>query len=482
VRALGDLPPDELRRALDRVAEWIVAYRAGIASRRITPDLRPGELARAFPDELPADGVPIAELLERFEAEIAPAVVHWGHPAFLGYFGSTTTGPGIVAEALTAALNVSAMMWVLSPAATELETTVVEWLGRLVGLPAAFAGVVYDTASVATLHALAAAREQAGDHVRARGLAGGSPLAVYASDQAHSSIDKAAIVLGLGEESVRRIPSDGDFRLRVPALRDAIAEDRRRGVRPLAVIATLGTTETAAMDDVQAVTEVCRAARVWLHVDAAYGGAMAIVPERRARMPALEDADSIVVNPHKGLFVPLDFSVLFSRRLEAVREVFTLTPRYLRGDADAGERNYMDYSLQLGRRFRALKAWMVWSAMGRDGLIARVREHLRLAERFASWVEADPMFELCAPVTMGVVCFRACGPGAASALEVDALNVRIVGLVNREGRAYLTHTRLRDRVALRIGLGNVLTEERHLRDAWHAVRAARDRELESVDG
>jgi aromatic-L-amino-acid decarboxylase len=442
----------------------VADYRDGIETRAVAPQLVPGELRATFPDRLPEGGASVPTVMNEFEELVMPGVVHWGHPAFLGYFGSTTTGAGIVAETLTAALNVSAMMWGVSPAATELEIVVLGWLRTLLELPAAFDGVVYDTASVATLHALAAAREVACCDARERGLRDGPPLAIYASDQAHSSVSKAAVVLGLGEAAVRCIESDGQFRLVVSALRQAIAADRARGVRPCAVVATVGTTETAAVDPVAEIARCCRSEGAWLHVDAAYGGAIGILPEGRWAMAGVDMADSVVVNPHKWLFVPLDFSVLFTRRLDVVRDVFALRPRYLEGDASLGEPNFMDYSLQLGRRFRALKAWMVWRVLGAEGLRARIREHLRLATVFAGWVAGDPAFELCAPVTMGVVCFRAVGD--------DDLNLRVASEVNGSGVAYLTHTRIRGRVALRVALGNILTEERHLARAWAVLRAA----------
>ncbi len=470
MNTLGDLSPEELRVHLHRVADWIADYRARLETRAISPDVQPGDVRAAFPESLPAAGAPLGELLDDFERLIVPAVVHWGHPRFLGYFGSTTTGPGIVAEALAAALNVSAMMWRVSPAATELEQTVLDWLRQLLGLPATFDGIVHDTASVATLHALAAAREAAGDSVRRTGLANGRHMVVYASDQAHSSIDKAAIVLGLGESAVCRVPTDDEGCMRPSALRDLVAADRRAGRRPCAIVATVGTTSTGAVDPVPEIARIASEDNLWLHVDAAYGGAMGLVPEGRWAMAGVDTADSVVVNPHKWLFVPLDFSALYTRRPEWVRAVFSLTPAYLRGDAGDGQWNAMDSSLQLGRRFRALKAWMVWRSFGADGLAARIREHLRLAQTFAAWVDADPDFERAAPVTMGVVCFRLRGLGPS--LETDRRHEALAAAVNRRGTTYVTHTRLRHGTALRIALGNVLTTEEHLADALAAIRLA----------
>ncbi|HEX8187217.1 MAG TPA: pyridoxal-dependent decarboxylase, partial [Pyrinomonadaceae bacterium] len=430
---LGDLPDDEFRRLLHEVADWVADYRAGIETRRVVPEHRPGAISESLPDAPPEAPEAMDEILRDFDRVIMPGIVHWGHPNFLGYFATTTTAPGIIGEMLAAALNVSAMTWQTSPAATELESVVLEWIRQMLGLPPEFRGVVYDTASVAVLHALAAAREELGFDVRREGLAGRDAipaLTLYASDQAHSSLEKAAITLGVGEANVRRVASDGDYRMDVNALRRAIEQDVSAGRRPLAVVATVGTTSATSVDPVAEIAGVCREYGVWLHVDAAYGGAMALLEEGRHLMLGVEMADSVVFNPHKWLFVPLDFSALYVRRPEALRRVFSLVPEYLRGDAErAGETvpNYMDYGIQLGRRFRALKAWFVIRAFGREGLAGRVREACRLARVVAGWVEADDRFELAAPVLMGVVCFRARAlPGGAegdlSGEELDDLN------------------------------------------------------------
>jgi aromatic-L-amino-acid decarboxylase len=460
------------------MADWVADYRAEVERRPIVPRVAPGEVAAGTTAAMPREPVPVARILDELDSVVMPGVVHWGHPAFLGYFGSTSNGPALLGEIAAAALNVSAMTWKTSPAATELETVVLGWVREMVALPPTFAGVVYDTASVAALHALAAARELAGSDVRARGVAGRADLPAlraYASDQAHSSLEKAMVVLGLGEGNVVRVPSDGEFRMEVSALRDAITADVGLGFRPMAVVATVGTTSSASVDPVREIAEVCREHGAWLHVDAAYGGALAVLPEGRWAMDGAGLADSVVVNPHKWLFVPLDFSALFTRRPELLRAVFSLTPDYLRGDAsggaaaDAAAIDYMDYGIQLGRRFRALKAWMTFRAFGRDGIESRVREHCRLAATLARWVEAEPHVVLAAPQRMGVVCFRF-SPPALDAAACDALNERVVERVNASGDAYVTHTRLAGRVCARVGLGNVLTTERHLAHVWARVR------------
>ena len=290
---------------------------------------------------------------------------------------------------------------------------------------------------------------------------------IYTSDQAHSSIDKAAIALGLGEQNVRRIVSDSEFKMDVGALRRAIADDLADGFKPLAVVATVGTTSTASVDPVAAIAEICREHAMWLHIDAAYGGGLALLPECEWVREGWNEADSLVVNPHKMLFVPFDFSVLYVRDIRRLRDVFTLVPEYLRGDAAGAEINYMDYGVQLGRRFRALKAWMVWRTFGREGIAARIREHLRLAQVFASWVKADPRFEIAAPTVMGVVCFRA---KAADDVTADRLNSRCVETINAGGQTYLMQTKLRARQVMRLGLGNLLTTEQNVRRTWDIVQ------------
>ncbi|MEO7039734.1 MAG: pyridoxal-dependent decarboxylase [Gemmatimonadaceae bacterium] len=470
---LGDLGDEELRAQLHRVVEWIADYKATIEQRAIVPSVAPGEIAAGFTTSAPKQGASMDAIMRELDALIMPGIVHWGHPSFLGYFGSTSNSPALLGEMIAAALNVSAMTWRTSPAATELEGVVLAWIREMIGLPDAFMGIVYDTASVALMHALAAAREVAGSEIRKRGLVGRAelkPLRVYASDQAHSGVEKAMIVLGLGEDNVVRVRSDERYRMDVSELKRVMADDLAHGFRPMAVVATVGTTSTASIDPVPEIAELCRAHDLWLHVDAAYGGPLAMLPEQRDVMAGTELADSVVVNGHKWLFVPLDFSALYTRRPEVLRSVFALTPEYLRGDADAkGAVDYMDYGIQLGRRFRALKAWMAIRSFGRAGMEARIREHCRLARQFAECVEREPYYSLSAPVTMAVVCFRF-EPSGLEEVRCDSLNERIVEAVNASGDAYLTHTSLRGRRVMRIGVGNVLTTERHLEQAWRRIR------------
>ena len=467
---LGDVPPDVFRKQLHQLADWIADYRENIGKLPVAPNAKPGAISSALPKQGPEEGEPFDKIFADIKQLIIPGVVHWGHPEFMGYFGSTSTAPGIEGEMIASALNVNAMTWRTCPAATELETVVVEWLREWLHLPDEFGGVVYDTASVGIMHALAVAREEAAPCTRKLGLAGRQDVPrfrIYTSDQAHSSVEKAAIALGLGEENVRRVPSDAKFEMDVATLRELIAQDRHEHFRPLAAVATVGTTSTASVDPIPDIAKVCREHKMWLHIDGAYGAGLALLPECKSLTEGWDEADSIVINPHKMLFVPFDFSVLYVRDLERLRRVFTLVPEYLRGDTVEAEKNYMDYGVQLGRKFRALKAWMVFRTFGRAGMAARIRDHLRLAKLLGDWIKMDNRFELAASITMGVVCFRFI---AAEADRIEMLNSEIVERINASGRAYLTQTKLHGRTAMRIGLGNVLTTEQDLRNVWELIQ------------
>jgi len=470
------MDPAEFRRHGHALVEWIADYLAGSERYPVLPRVSPGDVRRALPAAAPPRGEPFEAIFADFERVLVPALTHWNHPGFFGYFAITASEAGVLAEFLAAALNQQAMLWRTSPAATELEEVSLGWLRGLMGLPEAFEGVIYDTASIASLHALAAARETAIPGVRDFGLAGRSGIGlvrVYCSEHAHSSIDKAVMLLGLGHRALRKIPADERFRMQAAALGDAIAEDRAAGVAPLAVVATIGTTSTTSVDPVGEIADICRRESVWLHVDAAYAGVTAIIPEYRTDFEGWERADSIVVNPHKWLFTPFDLSAFYCRRMDVVRQAFSLVPEYLTtAEGTRGVRNLMDTGIQLGRRFRSLKLWMVLRHFGAEGLRAALAEHIRLAQLFSGWVDADPDFERLAPVPFSVVCFRARPRGAAAGRhELDTFNERLLEAVNATGEVFLSHTRLNGRFVLRLAVGHLRTQESHVARAWDLLKA-----------
>jgi aromatic-L-amino-acid decarboxylase len=475
---LGDMDPEVFRREAHRVADWIADYLQNAGQYPVLARVRPREIADSLPSDAPLDGESFDRIFSDFERVLLPGITHWNHPGFFAYFAITGSAPGILAEFLSAALNVQAMLWRTSPAATELEEVAVTWLRKLLGLPDTFDGVIYDTASISTLHALAAARERVIPSVRTAGLLGRGGLRgvrVYCSDQAHSSVDKGVILLGLGQESLRKVSSDDEFRMRPDALEHALAEDRARGLRPLAVIATVGTTSSTSVDSIAEIGPICRRESIWLHVDAAYAGVAAMVPGYEWMLRGAAAADSLVVNPHKWLFTPFDLSILYCRHMDSLRAAFALTPEYLRTVESAPVQNLMDTGIQLGRRFRALKLWMVLRHFGARGLRARLEEHMRLARLFASWIDRSANFERLAPVHFSVVCFRAVAGATTKPEALDALNERIVESVNATGEIFVSHTRLNERYAIRLAIGNLHTTERHVARAWelfqeHAAR------------
>ena len=465
-RDVGDMDPEEFRREAHRLADWIADYFTDPGKYPVLARVGPGDIANALPTHAPEQGEPFDRIFADFERVVMPGITHWNHPGFFAYFAISGSAPGVLAEFLAAALNVQAMLWRTSPAATELEEVALGWLRRLIGLPDAFEGVIYDTASISSLHALAAAREAAAPSVRMRGMSGRDDLPrlrVYCSDQAHSSIDKAVILLGLGQQSLRRIESDEQFRMRPEALARAIAGDRAQGWLPIAVVATVGSTSTTSIDPVEAIAAICQREQIWLHVDAAYAGVAAMVPGLEWILRGAAAADSLVVNPHKWLFTPFDLSALYCRRMDVVRAAFSLTPEYLVTSDAATVRNLMDTGVQLGRRFRALKLWMVLRHFGAAGVRARLAEHIRLAQLFARWVDESATFERLAPAPFSVVCFRARGD--------DALNERILESINRSGEVFLSHTRLNGVFTLRLAVGNLRTEERHVARAWDLLQS-----------
>jgi aromatic-L-amino-acid/L-tryptophan decarboxylase len=419
--------------------DWVARYLEGVGELPVLAQVEPGQVRAALPASPPERGEPFAAVLRDLDAVLLPGITHWNHPRFLAYFAISGSEPGILAELLAAALNVNAMLWRTSPAATELEEVAVGWLGQLLGLPDGLHGHIEDTASTSTLAALAAAR-----HLRPDG-------SVLCSEHAHSSVDKAARLLGM---PLRKLPVDAEFKLRP----DVLAAELDAAA---AVVATVGTTSTTSVDPVPEIAALCREAGAWLHVDAAYAGSAAVCPEHRWALDGCERADSLVVNPHKWLFTPVDCSCLYTRRPEVLRDAFSLVPEYLR-TSEEDVTNLMDYGPALGRRFRALKLWAVLRCYGREGLQALIREHVRLAHLFASWLDGTPGWEIVAPYPFSVVCFGREGS--------DEENEALLERANASGEVFLSHTRLDGRYVLRLAVGNMRTTEADVRRAWELLQ------------
>jgi len=483
--SLGDMPSDEFRRHGHELIDWIADYFEHIDDLPVLAQIEPGELKSQLPSSPPEHGESMEAILTDIDRLIVPALTHWSHPSFFAYFATSTSAPGIFGELLSAAFDVKSMLWRTSPASTELEEVVLDWLRQMIGLDAGMSGIIYDTASVSSMHAIAAAREGVEMRIREEGMSGRTDLPllrVYASEQAHSSIDKGIITLGLGQRALRKIPTDKDFRMDVKALAAAIEEDKRAGFLPFCIVATAGTTSTSSVDPIPEIIPIGEEHAMWLHVDAAYAGSAAVVPELRHVLDGCHRADSLVMNPHKWLFTPFDLSVLYCRHMDLLRRAFSLVPEYLRTPEQDRVRSGSDYGVQLGRRFRALKLWMIIRYFGHEGLAARIREHIRLAQLFASWVEESSDWELMAPLPFALVCFRAC-PAVedeneqARTIRLDALNEAIMNAVNASGKAFFSHTKLNDKLVLRLSIGNIRTTEQHIRQIWELLNEELRRQL-----
>jgi aromatic-L-amino-acid decarboxylase len=461
---LGDMPKEDFRKFGHEIVDWLADYFERMETLPVLSQNAPNDLKNALPTSAPEQGEDFGAIFADVERLILPAVTHWNHPNFHGLFSTSTSSVGVFGEMLSAAFDMKAMLWRTSPASTELEPVVLDWLRQMMNLPEDFSGIIYDTASISTLHAIAMARERLNLGIRERGMSGRTDLPllrVYCSEQTHSSIDKAVILLGLGQKSLVKIPTNERFEMNTEKLREAIADDLAAGHLPLCVIPTIGTTSSSSVDNVERVADICERNNIFLHVDTAYAGSAAIVPEFQHYFKGLERADSIVTNPHKWLFTPFDLSVLYVKDLDLLKRTFSLVAEYLKVTETVT--NQMDYGIQLGRRFRSLKLWFVMRYFGQEGLIERIREHCRLARLFAKWVDDSSDFEMLAPVPFALCCFRACPQGVD---DLDALNEKIMNEINASGEAYLSHTKLGGKFTLRLSVGSIRVEERHLRKVW----------------
>ncbi len=466
--------PDEFRRHAHQLADWMADYFEHVAQLPVTPELQPGDIRRRLPSAPPEEAEPFERLFADFKSIVLPGMTLWNHPGWFAYFPANNSPPSVLAEMLTATLGAQCMSWATSPAATELEQVVMEWLRQMIGLPDQFVGVIQDTASTATLVAVLCARERATAHrAGSTGLgATGALLTVYASTEAHSSVDKAVKLAGYGLEQLRRIPVDTAYAMQPEALARAIAADLAAGHVPACVVATVGTTSSTAIDPLPEIATICARHGIWLHLDAAYAGTAAILPELRRHFEGLEQADSFVFNPHKWMLVNFDCSAYFVRDPQTLLRTFEIAPEYLRTRQDAQVVNFRDWGIQLGRRFRALKLWFVIRSYGVEGLRRLVRNHIQLAQELASRIEATSNFELLAPVPFGLVCFRFRPPGVTASSAIDDANRELLARVNSTRRVHLTHTLLDGRYTIRMAIGQRQTQLKHVEEAWRLIQEA----------
>ncbi len=469
---------ETFRRYGHEVVDWVADYMKNVGDYPVLPMVAPGELRSQLPAEPPDGGEPMDAILADFERLILPGITHWNHPRWFAYFPANNSGPSILAELIAAGLGVNAMNWQTSPSATELEERVMDWLRRMIGLPEDFHGVIQDTASTATLCALICARERTTEFtVNQRGLTAWpahQPLRIYASQEAHSSVEKGVRLAGFGSENLVKIPVDERYAMDPAQLAAWIASDRASGFIPCAVVATVGTTSSTAVDPVPELVRIARREELWLHVDAALAGSAAILPEKRWLLDGCDGVDSLVFNPHKWLFTNFDCSAFFVRQPDVLTAAMSILPEYLRTDQDRRVTNYRDWGIQLGRRFRALKLWFVIRNFGVEGLRERLRNHIAWAADFAGWVDDSPVFERLAPVPVNTVCFRFNpGRGRANPIpeeELDRRNKALMNAVNATGRIYLSHTRLGGRYCLRLCVGQTQTRRDDVVLAWELLR------------
>ncbi len=473
-RNFGDMPSGDFKKYGYEMVDWITSYLTSIEKYPVLPNVKPGEIKNKLPKTPPETAEDIDKIFSDVDEKIIPGITHWNHPNFMAYFNSTSSGPGILAELLSAALNTNGMLWKTSPSTTELEKVTVDWMRQMLRLPESFWGIIYDTASVSSMHAIAAAREEVTEYnFRQKGLTGGEKipkLRMYASEHAHSSIEKGAILLGIGIDGVRKIPVDAEFKMIPEKLSEAIIEDKKNGWRPFCVIATVGTTSTTSIDPIEKIADMCEKEKLWLHVDAAHAGVVAMIPEMKFIFNGIERADSLVVNPHKWMFTPVDLSLFYTRKPEVLKRAFGLVPEYLKTKEEKSAENLMDYGIQLGRRFRALKLWFVIRYFGVNGIIERLREHIRLGQMFAKWVDERPGFERMAPTPFSTICFRTHPNQMNDEGKIDWLNEKLMQNINETGKLFISHTKLNGKFVLRVSISGLRTEERHVKDAWKLIQ------------
>ncbi|RMF07511.1 MAG: aminotransferase class V-fold PLP-dependent enzyme [Alphaproteobacteria bacterium] len=456
------------RKQGHRLIDWIADYMEAVENHPVRARVRPGEISARLPQSAPEAGEPWDEILADLDDIIMPGITHWQHPMFMAYFPSVSSPPAVLAEMVIAGLGVQGMMWETSPAATELETRVMDWLRQAMGLADGFHGVIQDSASSSTLCAVLSARERAtAGEGNAQGGKAFANLTIYSSTEAHSSVDKAVRIAGIGDSHFRKLPVDGEGALDCAALEAAIIDDKAAGLVPAQVVATLGTTGTGAVDDVATIGVIARRHGLWLHVDAAWAGSALLLPEHRSMGRGLDVADSFVMNPHKWLYTGMDCSAYFVRDPQALQRTFAILPEYLK-TAQADVINYRDWGIALGRRFRAVKLWFVLRSYGLDGLRSELRRHVALARDLAQRLAAEDDFQILVPPRLALFVFRYRPEGVTEG-ELDSLNERLLAALNDSGHIYLTRVRVDGRVAIRVSVGQTGVEARHMERAFHLI-------------
>jgi len=462
-----DMPVKEFREVGHQLIDWIADYLQEIEKYPVLSKVKPNSIINQLPENPPESSESMNEILNDLNNIIMPGITHWNHPGFMAYFNSTSSGPGILGELLSGALNINGMIWKTSPASTELETVTLNWLRKMLKLPDSFWGIIFDLASISSLHAIAAAREQAKEIYEKYDI---TKLRIYISEQAHSSIEKAVKTLGLPVSSIVKIKVDSEFRIIPDLLDKAINSDLKEGFQPFCIVATFGTTSTTSIDPIFEISQICSIKKIWLHIDAAYAGSAAIIPEIRSYLNGVENADSLVLNPHKWLFVPIDLSVLFISKPQLLKKAFSLVPEYLKTNEDKTVTNYMDYGIQLGRRFRSLKLWFVIRYFGTTGLQNIIKEHIRIAKKFASYIDLDKNFIRLAPTNFSTVCFRAVPVSKLKNIDLNEFNKLLMEEINESGLYFLSHTKLNGIFTIRLVISGIRTTEKHMEKAWELIR------------
>ncbi len=461
---------EEFRKYAHQLVDWMAEYFDEVENLPVTPEMKPGDIYQKIPEVAPDQSESFEKIFTDFKEKIFTGMSHWQSPNWFAYFPANSSKPSVLAEMLTATMGTQGMIWLTSPAATELEERMMEWLRQMIGLPPRFTGVIQDTASTATLVALLTAREKiTGWKINRKGFSK-QPFTIYCSTQAHSSIDKAVKIAGFGEENLRKIPVDEDFSLIPNLLEDAIQKDMKAGKKPLVVISALGTTSSTAIDPVRTIGEICQKYGLWHHIDAAFAGTALLLPEKRWMNDGAELADSFVFNPHKWMLVNFDCSAYFVKDPKALVRTFSITPEYLKTSQDQVVKNYREWGIPLGRRFRALKLWFVIRSYGVEGIQKMLRHHLKMARWFEQQIDTAEDFKKLAPVVLNTICFRYQPPHIEQEHILNSLNQMLIEKLNETRRVLFTQTKLDDKFTIRMVIGQTEVQERHVETAWQLIQ------------